>query len=343
LLRDIQTHGSAVVEDLLRFKISGASILLNYLKKTNLIYHKSIGYEYFSSEIPEPDNLDDHLKLLNGLMHAAGGPAGYFVRQNSAPNVCLPRASDSSWVRMKWEGQIHPAAAVARLRLQFQNLGGVISTHHNIDSLEVEPSGVRLQSELATIHARQVLLATNAFVSRLLPEIKVDAHRAQVMITEPLGKMPFRGNVHFREGYMYARDVGQRLLIGGGRFLDFQGEKTNRLGTTDQIQAYLREQLSSLTGIHIDELRVADQWSGIMGFTPARLLPILEVTNHGMMVVAAGMNGMGTALGPYIGKKAAEMLIQEREGRPVHLPQSGFFPYNPTTKGNALQKKSKRN
>ena len=329
LMRDIQDHGLPVVEELLQWKIQGASILLHYLKKTKSIYAKSVGYEIFSSETPEPAGLDDHLNTLNGLFRASGGPLPYFMRIMQAPKGWCPGVHQPSWVKMNWEGQLHPAAAVAQLRLQFQNLGGVISTHHSVDSLAFDPSGVFLQSQSETIRARQVLLASNAFVSRLMPDIKIEAHRAQVMITEPLGKIPFRGNVHFREGYMYARDVGQRLLIGGGRFLDFEGEKTDQLGTTNGIQAYLTDQLSMLTGIPVEDLPVADQWSGIMGFTPARLAPILEVKNQGMLVVAAGMNGMGTALGPYIGKKAAELLIQEREGRSIHLPQTGFFPLTP--------------
>lgn len=343
LMRDIQTHGSAAVEDVLRFKISGASILLNYLKKTNLIYNKSVGYELFCSEFPKPVGLEDQLNMLNGMMEAAGGPAGYFVLQNHSPNANTPRSDNFSWVKMRWEGQIHPAAAVARLRLQFQNLGGIISVQHRIDALQAGADGVELHSALGSIRTRQAIIANNAFVSELLPDIAVQAHRAQVLITEPLGKMPFRGNVHFREGYMYARDVGQRLLIGGGRFLDFEAEQRSQLGTTDVIQNYLTEQLSMLTGISCCDLKVAERWSGIMGFTPGRLHPILEVRNHGMLVVAAGMNGMGTALGPYIGKKAAEMLIQEREGRPIHIPPSGFFPYNPKTKSMGPQKKSRRN
>lgn len=342
LLRDIQNHGLPVVEEVLRCKIQGASLLLHYLKKTKLTYKKSVGYEFFSSDFPEPVGLDDHLETLNGLMRAAGAPAHYFTYLNQAPRAWCPAAHQPSWVKMDWEGQIHPAAAVARLRLQFLNLGGVISTHHRIESIDILPGYVLLQSALGTVQARQLLLANNAFVSQLIKSVKVDAHRAQVMITEPLNQLPFRGNVHFREGYLYARDVGQRLLIGGGRFLDFKGEQTDRLGTTDGIQSYLREQLSKLTAIHIDDLHVADQWSGIMGFTPAQLHPILEVKYHGKIVVAAGMNGMGTALGPYTGKKAAEMLVQEREGRAIHLPQPGFFPTSPKPRDTARKKKPKR-
>jgi len=340
LMRDIETHGSAVVEDVLRCKITGASILLDYLKKTKLIYAKSVGYEYFSSEIPEPDNLDDHLNSLNGLMRAAGGSAGYFVRQNHAPNAYSAGVPTSSWVRMNWEGQIHPAAAVARLRLQFQNLGGVMSFCHKIESLQANAYGVDLHSDLGTIRARQVLVANNAFVTELLPDVVVEAQRAQVLITEPLGKLPFRGNVHFRQGYMYCRDVGQRFLIGGGRFLDFEAEHTHQLGTTDVIQNYLIKQLSVLSGIPGDELKVADCWSGIMGFTPGRLHPILEVKNQGMLVVAAGMNGMGTAMGPYMGKRAAELLIQEREGRSINLPQRGYIPNSPQINRSADKKKA---
>lgn len=341
LVSNIQNYGVPVVEELLRCKIMGASLLLHYLKKTISIYHKSVGYEIFSTDFPEPDRLNDQLVVLNGMLRAAGGPAQYFTKMQKAPGGWSPAVENPSWVRMAWEGQIHPAAAVARLRLQFQNLGGIISTHHPVTSLEPDSSGVLLHTASGYIRSRQVLVASNAFAAKLLPKLPVEAHRAQVLITNPLGKMPFRGNVHFREGYMYSRDVGQRLLIGGGRFLDFAGEKTDRVGTTDRIQDYLIEQLSTLTGMRSDELPVADRWSGIMGFTPGRLHPIMEIREQGMVAVAAGMNGMGTALGPYMGKKAAEMLIQEREGRAIHLPQLGFFPGSLKSSRVLSKKKSK--
>ena len=122
--------------------------------------------------------------------------------------------------------------------------------------------------------------------------------------------------------------MGQRLLIGGGRFLDFQGEKTHQPGITDTIQAYLLSQLARLTGMEESEIEVADRWSGIMGFTPGRLQPLVELREQGSVAVAAGMNGMGTALGPYLGKKAAEMLISAREGRKVQLPVRGYLPFH---------------
>ena len=328
LLRDISNYGQPMVEQLLQEKIIGAKILLNYLKKTRSIYCKSHAYEFFSSEFSPPEGLEERLNELNTMVQNAGGPSPYFTKIPNAPTGWKPTFTRPEWVRMTWEGQVHPAAAIAQLRLQFQNLGGILSTHHRVEALEVVNSGVCLHSREATFPARQVLVASNAFAAQLIPELSIEAHRAQVLITEPLGKMPFRGNVHFREGYMYCRDVGQRLLIGGGRFLDFQGEKTHQPGITDTIQAYLLSQLARLTGMEESEIEVADRWSGIMGFTPGRLQPLVELREQGSVAVAAGMNGMGTALGPYLGKKAAEMLISAREGRKVQLPVRGYLPFH---------------
>ena len=81
--------------------------------------------------------------------------------------------------------------------------------------------------------AGQVLLATNAFATELLPELAVAPGRGQVLVTEPLPDVRLPGTFHYDHGYAYFRQLpDHRILLGGGRNLDFAAEETTAPGLT---------------------------------------------------------------------------------------------------------------
>src|SRR5690606_16070168 len=69
----------------------------------------------------------------------------------------------------------------------------------------------------------KLLFATNGF-SQQLTGNKVKPARAQVLITKPIANLDIKGTFHLDKGYYYFRNVGDRILFGGGRNLDFDNE-----------------------------------------------------------------------------------------------------------------------
>jgi glycine/D-amino acid oxidase-like deaminating enzyme len=70
--------------------------------------------------------------------------------------------------------------------------------------------------------------------------------RAQVLITEPIDNLDVRGTFHLDCGYYYFRNIGDRILLGGGRNLDFETETTTEFAQTEIIQNRLEQLLKEV-------------------------------------------------------------------------------------------------
>ena len=180
-----------------------------------------------------------------------------------------------------------------------------------VEALEPAATGGSgpLQVQLAggtRIEAKQVLLATNAFAAELVPELAIRPGRGQVLVTAPLPDVCLPGTFHYDHGYTYFRQLRDgRLLLGGGRHLDFQAEETTVPGLTGPVQTYLENLLHEVI-VPGRRPRIDYRWSGVMGFGPA-LAPVLDWVRPGVLA-AVRCNGMGVALGAGMGWQAAQQL-----------------------------------
>ncbi|WP_426059417.1 NAD(P)/FAD-dependent oxidoreductase [Hymenobacter sp. B1770] len=177
-----------------------------------------------------------------------------------------------------------------------------VETIENTDS-----GGVRVVlANGVTVEAGQALVATNAFAPELLSEVAVTPGRGQVLVTEPLPNLALTGTFHYDHGYAYFRQLpDKRLLLGGGRNLDFAAEVTTSPGLTEPVQQYLEQLLHNVI-LPGQQPRIDYRWSGVMGFGPA-LAPIIDWVRPGVLA-AVRCNGIGVALGAGTGWLAAEKL-----------------------------------
>jgi gamma-glutamylputrescine oxidase len=137
-----------------------------------------------------------------------------------------------------------------------------------------------------------------------MPELPVHPARAQVLITKPVEGLKLRGSFHYDAGYYYFRNVGNRVLLGGGRHLDFEGEETMEMKNTpfimDRLHRLLQEMI--LPGIAYEEEM---RWSGIMGVGPEKKYVLEQVSPN--VFVGVRMGGMGVALGSLVGLELSEL------------------------------------
>lgn len=179
-----------------------------------------------------------------------------------------------------------------------------IEEHHGRECVQVYVKQAHSQ-EPFRFEASRVGICTNAFSRRLLPSLPVTPGRGQVLITRPLRQLPFSGIFHFDEGYYYFRDIDGRVLFGGGRNLDFEGESTTELTPTEliynQLVTKLREIILPGTAFEVDYA-----WAGIMAFTPNHQ-PIVQKVSR-LTAVGVALNGMGVAIGTDVGEQVAELL-----------------------------------
>ena len=156
------------------------------------------------------------------------------------------------------------------------------------------------------ISATKLLVATNGFVRALLPELESLPARNQVLITHPISGLKLKGTFHYQEGYWYFRNVGNRVLLGGGRHLSLKEEETSEFGFSEIIQQEQTKMLDEVILPHIS-WAIDRKWSGIMGVGSHKRPIVQSITPN--VAVAVRLGGMGVAIGAMTGAKGAELLM----------------------------------
>lgn len=129
--------------------------------------------------------------------------------------------------------------------------------------------------------------------------------RAQVLITEPIPGLDIKGTFHLDRGYYYFRNIGDRILFGGGRNLDFDGETTTEFGQTAIIQNQLEKLLREVILPNYD-FKIEHRWSGIMGIGSSKNPIVEQLSDHVYCGVRLG--GMGVAIGSVVGQELADLI-----------------------------------
>ena len=168
--------------------------------------------------------------------------------------------------------------------------------------------GDPFRDEQLGFRSQTVCICTNAFAKQLLPNALLSPGRGQILITEPIPSLPFKGIFHFEQGYFYFRELEGRILFGGGRNIDLAGEATTEFGLTETIQQALEEHLRTtiIPGI---PFTIAQRWSGIMAFgdTKSPIVGSFSYRTFG----AFRMGGMGVALGSLAAAEVASLIVEK--------------------------------
>lgn len=180
-----------------------------------------------------------------------------------------------------------------------------------ISDIRTDEKGVALQCTGGwQLTSRRAIVAVNGFARKLLPQVQVTPARNLVLVTRPLPAFNLKGAFHYHEGYVYFRNIGQRLLIGGARHLDLQGEETDTEGRNEQIYSYL----CSFMEKHIQPgsaSQIEYEWSGILGLGQQKTPIVQELSPN--LWVAVRLGGMGVAIGTEIGDQVAEAVARSLE------------------------------
>ena len=153
--------------------------------------------------------------------------------------------------------------------------------------------------------AEKVAICTNAFAHKWLKEEDINPGRGMVMITKPVEDLKFKGVFHYDEGYFYFRNVGNRVLIGGGRNLDKETENTSSFGINPKIKSSILDDLNNLI-LPNQNFTIDMEWSGIMAFGRNKS-PIIKKTSD-RIAVGVRLGGMGVAIGTQVGEELHHLL-----------------------------------
>lgn len=203
------------------------------------------------------------------------------------------------------EGSLHTNLLIHHLYKRVINDDIHVLFGINADSLNIASTSTFVQTNFGEIDAGNVLICTNGFANQFLEDDEVEPARAQVLITKPITNLNFEGTFHVDKGYTYFRNIDNRILLGGGRNLNFSEERTSQFKNTNQIQTYLlnllKEKLVANEKVEVDYL-----WSGIMGIGKEKK-PIIKKLNNNVYC-GVRMGGMGVAIGSEVGYILANQI-----------------------------------
>jgi len=203
------------------------------------------------------------------------------------------------------EGQIDTGKLITRLHALAvsQNIQFIFGIE--VVALQSNLYHVAVQTQAGFLKAKHVLICTNGFARQFLPNRDINPARAQVLVTTPIPKLKVKGTFHYQEGYYYFRNFEDRILLGGGRNLDFEGETTTALDTTEHIMEALNKLLREVI-LPNQEVGIAYKWAGIMGVGKTKA-PIVERIDE-RIAVGVRLGGMGVAIGSLVGQELAELF-----------------------------------
>jgi gamma-glutamylputrescine oxidase len=161
-------------------------------------------------------------------------------------------------------------------------------------------------TNIGSIKASKIAICTNGFAQQFLPKEDVFPARAQVIITKPIENLQLKGTFHYQQGYYYFRNIHNRILLGGGRNLDFKGETTTEFEQTKLIQDSLSNLLNEVIAPG-KNYEIDYTWSGIMGVGNDSKKPIIKKINNNI-AIGVRMGGMGVAIGSLVGEEVANLL-----------------------------------
>ena len=288
-------------------RCEGLARLRELLGDTTLDYQPVGGYELFRhEEAALAAECREKIGYFNQLLAPVVGQARTF-RDASAEAGRFGFRGVEVLLKNEHEGSLDAGRMMRALLARTWAAEVPVLTNCAVEVVESSAEGHRLRlANGAAIEAGQVLLATNAFATELLPELAVTPGRGQELVTEPLPEISLPGTFHYDHGYAYFRQLpDHRMLLGGGRNLDFAAEATTAPGLTEPVQSYLENLLHHVI-LPGQRPRIDFRWSGVMGFGPA-LAPIIDWVRPGVLA-AVRCNGMGVAMGAGTGWQAAAKM-----------------------------------
>lgn len=305
-LDELETCTEADMVKIIEMRWKGLLKLRKNLGDKAIAFSQSGGYDLFNNEHDERAKLCiDKIDYFNEVTKAITGISdnfsvvNYKVEKFGLQNI-------GNMIQNKTEGLIDTGKMMQALIFKAQSLGVQILNNCVVEQLVDEAEGLVIKTSQGNFAARKVIVATNAYSRKLLPDLNITPGRGQVLVTEPIQTLKIEGAFHYDKGYYYFRNINRRILLGGGRNLDFDTEETTEPGLTNLVQLSLEKLLKEVI-LPGQNPKIEYRWSGVMAFGD-ELKPIIKQVNTNLFC-AVRCNGMGIAIGSLVGEEIAELAL----------------------------------
>lgn len=310
ILDDLQHMTEAEVLQLVEMRSKGLQRLRKRLGESNIGYAENGSYELINAE---EESCLDEIDRVNDLLKNVAGKEAFTLSNGKIAEFGFDMGFTKHLVKNNCEGELHTGRMMRALidlclqkGIEIKTGCEVLNVEEGARDVQVRANHSWLKEEI-TFSAAQVVLCTNAFTQKLFPELDIVPGRGQVLITKPIAGLKFKGIFHFNKGYYYFREIDGRVMFGGGRNLDFEGEQTDAFDFNEIIRTDLKQKLQDII-LPNTSFEIEDWWTGIMAFGKTKF-PIAAQHSE-RIFVCARMGGMGVAIGSEIGEKMAEMVTR---------------------------------
>jgi gamma-glutamylputrescine oxidase len=301
ILQDLQSHTTEEVVELVNQRQKGLQLLRHTLGDEALSYQQLGGYELFlEKDSSLYDTCLQKMKEVNSLLKPIFKDAVF----SNVTNSFDFKGVQNNYIRNEFEGQIDTGKMMQELIKKVQKEGVIILNNSTVETYTEQFNNVAIKTNHFEFSCAKLILTTNGFAQQLINE-DVQPARAQALITKPIKNLNIKGTFHLDCGYYYFRNIDSRILLGGGRNLDFNSENTTEFSQTDRIQNAL-ETLLKNTILSNREFEIEHRWSGIMGVGSQKKPIVKQLSNH--VYCGVRMGGMGIAIGSTIGREVADFF-----------------------------------
>jgi gamma-glutamylputrescine oxidase len=206
-----------------------------------------------------------------------------------------------------YEAQIHSGKMMEALIKKCREKNVQIFFGAEVKKINQEEKIASIELNNFELKTKNVIVCTNAFATELLPALELEPGRGQVFVTNKIKNLKLKGTFHYDAGYFYFRNIDGRVLIGGGRNLNFEKEKTTAFGITQEVKNEITRLMNEVI-IPNTDWHFEMEWSGIMAFGK-ELVPIVKQVSPNIFC-AVRCNGMGVAIGSILAEEVANLALK---------------------------------
>jgi hypothetical protein len=301
LQSDIKNSTEDIVWQTVEMRVKGLELLRKRLGDKNIDYKQYGGYELFDN-VDKYNTCADSISYFNKQLKPITKSNNTYSIENKKIKQFDFKAIQGLILNKK-EGQIHTGLMMQHLIELAISKEIIILNSIEVKSIDDIKTGVKVKTNIGEIESKQLIVATNGFANELLNIKDLKPARAQVLVTKPIEGLKLKGTFHYDEGYYYFRNIGKRVLFGGGRNLDFKTETSSEFELNSKIQKHLNHLLKTVI-LPNTAYEIEQRWCGIMGVGSEKKPIIKKISPN--VVCAVRMGGMGVAIGSLVGKLAIE-------------------------------------
>ena len=293
---------------LLELRIKGLEKLRNNLGDKNISYSNCNGYELFFGI----DKLDRRIHKINELLNPLIDKKVFSLRNKYIKRFGFAEEIVVGLTENKFEGSIDPGKMIFSLKKKLDSLGVDCYFSTEVESFEETSKKIYLKlkssNQSIDIKTNKLVICTNAFAKKWFDMEDISPGRGFILLTNKIPDLKINGCFHYNGGYYYFRNIGKRLLLGGGREIDIKNETTYSFGINNRIRQKLIEDLKRFI-VPNKDFHIKSEWSGIMGFGQNKLPLIKKFSENISLGVRLG--GMGISIGSIVGEKTAELVLRK--------------------------------